>query len=68
MASTVPGTTDAWSRQAGPDATLAQAIGRAIIGGGTGGLGALDPSNPGDHLAIVDRAAAAESVARQLLQ
>ena len=63
-----PGTPGAWPSRTGPSATLEQAIGRAIIGAGVDELETLDPSNPGDHLAIVDRAAAAESVARDLLQ
>ncbi len=68
MAPTVPGPPRAWPHQTGPDASLEQAIGRAIIGEGTDAPGALDPSNPQDHLAIVVRAAAAESFARELLQ
>lgn len=46
---------------------LAGAIGRAIIGDdGTGDP--LRPDEPGDHLTIVRRAAAAEQASRELLQ
>ena len=63
MTSTGPGTPAARPHHA----TLQQAIGRAIIGE-PDEVGTLDPSNPGDHLTIVRRAAAAESIARELLQ
>lgn len=56
------------SRAGGPDAALAQAIGQVIIGGADGALPALDPADPDDHLTMVHRAAAVESVARDLLQ
>lgn len=64
-----PTTPDVWPHHpAGPNAALEQVIGRAIIGEGTDELGADGPSDPLDHMAIVGRAAAAESVARELLQ
>ena len=49
-------------------ATLEQLIGQAIIGSDTEDLEQLDPADPGDHLALVSRAAAAEALARDLLQ
>ncbi len=63
---TGPGTPGAWTQPTGRHATLEQAIGWAILGPEEPGT--LDPSDPDDHLAIVRRAAAAESVARGLLQ
>lgn len=52
----------------GTDAALTQAIGRAIIGESGDAAPALDPADPGDHLALVRRAATAETVARDLLR
>lgn len=46
---------------------LAQAIGRVIIEAGGRPSSPLDPAEPGDHLTIVRRAAAAEEVSRDLL-
>jgi len=68
MAPTIPDTPGAWPHPTGPNATLEQIIGRAIIGEGTDEFGARDPSDPVDHLSIVTRAAAAESISRELLQ
>lgn len=45
--------------------TLADQIGRVILGAGHS---KLDPAEPADHLAIVTRAAEAEVVSRDLLQ
>ncbi len=47
---------------------LAAAIGRAIIGPDGTDDAPLHPDEPGDHLAIVRRAAAAEQASRGLLQ
>ncbi len=71
MTPTVPHGPDApgaWPHQTGPHATLEQIIGRAIISKDTDEPGVRDPSDPVDHLAIVSRAAAAESISRELLQ
>lgn len=67
MATTAPDPSTTRPHQIASD-VLEQAIGQAIIGVGTDDSGTLDPSEPGDHLAIVRRAAAAESIARDLLQ
>lgn len=55
-------------RRTGSHAALEQLIGQAIIGSDTDDLEQLDPADPGDHLAIVSRAAAAEALARDLLK
>ena len=68
MSSGSPGTPASWPHQAGPSAALEQVIGRAIIGEGNDEVTTLDPADPADHLAIVQRAAAAEVVAREVLQ
>lgn len=48
---------------------LTEAIGAAILGGdNTEGAPTLHPAEPGDHLAIVRRAAAAEQASRELLR
>lgn len=47
---------------------LTLAIGRAILGDGNADLPHLRPNEPGDHLAIVRRAAAAEQESRELLR
>ena len=56
---------------AAPDEALShaigQAVGQAIIGGGADQLPALAPTAPDDQLHLVRRAAAAESVSRELL-
>ncbi len=46
---------------------LADALGRVVLRGGDG-LEPLDPDRPEEHLAIVERAAAAEQVGRDLLR
>lgn len=57
-----------WPHRTSPNASLEQVIGQAIIGDSADQLGVADPSDPADYLAMVGRAAAAESVARELLQ
>lgn len=47
---------------------LEQAVGRAIIGGADEAAGQHEDDDPVDHLAVVRRAAAAETAARELLQ
>lgn len=63
-----PGPAVGRPQPATPDATLEQVIGRAIIGESADRLNTVDPSGTEDHLAIVARAAAAESITRDLLQ
>lgn len=68
MAPALPGATGARPHRSGPEATLEQIIGGAIIGEGADGTGDGGPGIPVDHLSIVDRASTAESIARELLQ
>lgn len=68
VARTDSGKPTAGLRHTTPEGHLEQILGRVILGEGAEESGGLNSSGPLDHLNIVRRAAATESIARDLLQ